>query len=135
MASQTFDDILRNNECSKIIHEGVKDKKNQLLKTVCDKICEVLELQDSLNINLEPVVEEFKKVVKVHKCEQCNKTFSWAGVLRMHIRTIHNGHKDYKCESCTKSFSQVALLKKHIIEDWHSLAIRKTMFLKYKFQK
>ena len=33
------------------------------------------------------------------------KSFTQACNLRKHIKTIHEGHKDYKCEFCEKSFS------------------------------
>ena len=66
---------------------------------------------------------------KNYKCESCGKVFSNSSNMNRHIHTVHEGHKDYKCESCNKSFSRAALLKKHIIENWHSLAVRKnTLF-------
>ena len=46
-------------------------------------------------------------------CEPCGKSFSTAGNLKIHIHTVHEGHKDHKCESCDKSFSQAGSLKKH----------------------
>ena len=49
-----------------------------------------------------------------HKCESCGKSFCRAYVLKIHIHTIHEGHKDHKCESCVKSFSAAGNLKKHI---------------------
>ena len=51
---------------------------------------------------------------KDHKCESCGKSFSSRQMLKKHIHAIHEGHKDYKCESCGKSFSQAGTLKKHI---------------------
>ena len=49
-----------------------------------------------------------------HKCEFCGKSFSKDYVLKKHIHTIHEDHKDYKCESCCKSFSQSGNLRRHI---------------------
>ena len=48
------------------------------------------------------------------KCAYCGNSFTRAGVLRKHIYTVHEGHKDYKCESCGKSFSLQGTLKNHI---------------------
>ena len=47
------------------------------------------------------------------KCEYCGKLFSKASKLKIHIHTVHEGHKDYKCEPCGKSFSQAGNLKQH----------------------
>ena len=54
--------------------------------------------------------EENKQAKMVHegqKCKSCDKSFSKAGHLKLHINTIHKGQKNYKCHSCSKSFSQV----------------------------
>lgn len=50
-----------------------------------------------------------------HKCDSCGKTFTEAGVIKRHIRTIHEGQKNYKCDSCGKSFTGSQCLKIHII--------------------
>ena len=48
------------------------------------------------------------------KCDSCGKSFTQAGTLRIHIKTIHEGHKDFKCDSCGKSFTQAGDLRQHI---------------------
>ena len=47
----------------------------------------------------------------IYKCESCGKSFFEAGILRMHIHTVHDGHKDHKCETCGKSFTGKLYLK------------------------
>ena len=37
-----------------------------------------------------------------YKCESCGKSFSSAQILKKHIHTIHEGHKDHKCDTCGK---------------------------------
>ena len=49
----------------------------------------------------------------IYKCESCGKSFCDAGILRMHIHTVHDGHKDHKCKSCGKSFTGKPYLRKH----------------------
>ena len=33
---------------------------------------------------------------------------------KIHIHTVHKGHKDRKCDSCGKSYTEARILKKHI---------------------
>ena len=51
---------------------------------------------------------------KDFKCDSCGKSFTAAGSLKIHINTIHEGHKDFKCDSCGKSFTIASYLDKHI---------------------
>ena len=64
--------------------------------------------------NLKVHIRTVHEGHKDHQCEFCNKSFSHAGDLKRHIHTIHEGHKDHKCEYCGKSFSRSDHLKKHI---------------------
>ena len=47
---------------------------------------------------------------KDFKCDSCGKSFTEAGYLRKHIKTIHKGHRDFKCDSCGKSITQAVKL-------------------------
>ena len=50
-----------------------------------------------------------------HKCIFCEKIFTQARLLKMHIDTIHNNeHVILRCEFCVKTFSHPKTLKKHI---------------------
>ena len=51
---------------------------------------------------------------KIFKCDSFGKSFTQAGNLRVHIKTVQEGEKDFTCESCEKSFTQVDSLKGHI---------------------
>ena len=48
------------------------------------------------------------------QCKMCGKSFPLANALKIHIHTVHEGHKDHKCEFCGKSFSEAGYIKKHI---------------------
>ena len=39
---------------------------------------------------------------KDFKCESCGKLFTQANSLRGYTKTVHEGDKDFKCESCGK---------------------------------
>ena len=56
--------------------------------------------------NLQIHMNTVHEYHKDYKCESCGKLFSYAHSLKNHIHTVHEGHKDYKCESCGKSFSE-----------------------------
>ena len=51
---------------------------------------------------------------KDFKCDSCGKSFTQAGNLKQHVKTIHKGRKDFKCETCGKSFNTSSCLNKHI---------------------
>ena len=48
------------------------------------------------------------------KCDSCGKLFTRAHNLRGHIKSIHEGHKDFECESCGKLFTRAYNMRKHI---------------------
>ena len=56
---------------------------------------------------------------KVHEghniCDSCGKSIASAHKLKVHIRTVHEGRKDYKCETCGRAFSEAKSLKRHIV--------------------
>ena len=51
---------------------------------------------------------------KIFKCDSFGKSFTQAGNLRGHIKSIHRGQKDFKCDYCGKSFTQTNNLRTHI---------------------
>ena len=49
-----------------------------------------------------------------YKCDFCGKLFTESGNLKNHIKSIHEEQRNYKCDYCGKSFAQSGHLKKHI---------------------
>ena len=43
-----------------------------------------------------PICVESLRIKKNHKCDSCEKSFSQAGGLKIHIKLVHNGQKDHK---------------------------------------
>ncbi|XP_069668751.1 uncharacterized protein [Periplaneta americana] len=51
---------------------------------------------------------------KTHCCHHCNKCFSTASALRVHITGTHLGCRSYQCEICGKGFIQKNHLIRHM---------------------
>ena len=47
-------------------------------------------------------------------CDSCEKSFTLAGHLKIHMMSIHEGQRNYKCKSCGNTFTQAGSLKTHI---------------------
>merc|ERR1712150_315103 len=52
--------------------------------------------------------------IKEFECHVCEKKFGYTGSLSTHIRTVHQGIKEYECHVCKKRFGRVGVLNKHI---------------------
>ncbi|PNF25392.1 hypothetical protein B7P43_G09777 [Cryptotermes secundus] len=51
---------------------------------------------------------------KTHCCHHCNKCFSTASALRVHVTGTHLGCRSYQCEICGKGFIQKNHLIRHM---------------------
>ena len=45
---------------------------------------------------------------------QCGATFGWAGTLKRHVRTMHEGARDHVCAVCGATFGKAGDLKRHV---------------------
>ena len=50
---------------------------------------------------------------KNYNCDSCDKSFTLGSNLKRHFRIVHEGQKDYKCVSCEKSFITRSHFKRH----------------------
>ncbi|ORY79776.1 hypothetical protein BCR35DRAFT_304607 [Leucosporidium creatinivorum] len=50
---------------------------------------------------------------KIHKCPDCDKTFSRKEYVVRHSRLTHQGARPYGCSSCDSTFARSDLLKRH----------------------
>ena len=57
--------------------------------------------------------KEYKRE-RIHPCSLCGRSFAATSALKLHRRTVHEGHKDYKCVSCGKCFARLYHLQRHI---------------------
>ncbi|CAH8639493.1 unnamed protein product [Dicrocoelium dendriticum] len=49
-----------------------------------------------------------------HTCSYCDKSFSQAGNLKMHIRSVHLNQRPYSCEYCKQLFTEKNHVRRHI---------------------
>ncbi|XP_058874215.1 zinc finger protein 22-like [Acipenser ruthenus] len=56
--------------------------------------------------------QQTHRAEKSHHCNECEKSFSGLGKLKVHQRT-HTGEKPHHCTECGKSFTQLGNLKQH----------------------
>ena len=50
-----------------------------------------------------------------YKCTHCSKAFPVSKDLIRHVRTVHEGRKDFKCDQCEMAYGQSGDLKRHKI--------------------
>ena len=74
------------------------------------------EISENISNEFDPL--EIKD--KSHDCKACDKAFGKSIYLQRHIKSVHEGVKNYKCEKsgkcwlCGKFFSRARDIKKHI---------------------
>ncbi|XP_043942901.1 zinc finger protein 850-like [Protopterus annectens] len=56
----------------------------------------------------------FHTMKEMHKCAECNKSFTRASGLKNH-QAIHTGLKPYKCTECSKCFKILSNLRQHLV--------------------
>ena len=64
--------------------------------------------------NLTRHIKTIHEGHKDYKCDSCGKSFVQPGVLRRHTITVYEGHKDFECDSCVKAFTEAGSLTRHI---------------------
>ena len=106
-----------------ILHEETDNTDSNSLIDL-DQETDVILTEGKIVYDLESYnVKTFKedynkmstKVITLHECEECKKSFSTGQALKQHINTIHDdsSNENHKCHSCDKSFSKSEDLKRH----------------------
>lgn len=58
--------------------------------------------------------QEKDNKVRNFSCDKCNRSFTMASTLSLHLRRTHLGIKPYKCQVCEWAFAQSSDLIKHM---------------------
>lgn len=58
--------------------------------------------------------QETDNKVRNFSCDKCNRSFTMASTLSLHLRRTHLGIKPYKCQVCQWAFAQSSDLIKHM---------------------
>ena len=53
--------------------------------------------------------------LNLHKCSDCEKSFKGESALKIHIKTVHEGHR-VPCPICQKPLSSKTDVKRHVHE-------------------
>ena len=121
----------------KIIHEGMDpykcnecDKSHSSKEALYHHIKNIHEKQKELckicNENVFNLKQHMGRVHEIYeyKCDICSKNFIKKRSLLLHVKHVHQGHKDFKCSICDMEFTQMRSGKKHM-EKVHGHAVRK----------
>ena len=65
-------------------------------------------------VTLQTHIKSIHEGVKEYKCEFCNKEFTLIGQRNWHVKTTHGKSKDHKCVYCQKKLGSTTALKSHI---------------------
>ena len=76
--------------------------------------CEQCEKTFTNAKNLKIHVDGVHRKLKPHHCDICGKSFFQRLGLKKHIRTVHEKIKEFACDECGKCFSQAPGLEMHI---------------------
>ena len=110
-------------ELGKKVIKKLKRRRLSLTTTeYCDICCESFrQLQSHIDV-IHKGIRKYESSAEIHriKCESCDSVFTGHILkdcqynLSLHIRTVHEGEKNFKCYLCIKAFRHPWHVKRHI---------------------
>ena len=84
--SHEYEDLIRCEEYLKEMTRKRKEKRKSQKKTSSS-------------------IKKVKKEKEVHVCAICNKSFASSKNLTTHVKSVHEGLREFQCDSCGKAFT------------------------------
>ena len=103
-----FDQGGKDNQC--LICERKLSSKRSLTRHV--KNLHFKKQKSTLDLEKQ---KDPKNLKGMYLCGICKKTFNWEYNLAIHIKTIHEGIKEYACTSCSLKFPSKFNLSRHVL--------------------
>ena len=99
-----------------IMHKGLSKFENQQVNVIQCKDCDSVFTGKNIRqceSNLKIHIKSVHEGERNFSCTMCDKTFWHQWHLRRHVNGFHNKLKYISCHVCGKSFCEPAYLKKH----------------------
>ena len=97
----------------KNVSEDGQDLKCHLCNYMNSRFSSAEELKTHI-FKSHDIMKNIRQTANGYECDRCDKLFSDRKNLKVHIYTVHEGHKDYKCETCGKAFVSAQYKRKHM---------------------
>ena len=107
MVDDNYEDTKIDDDINYDNHNVEEDAVDPSMVDVCIKSEDTEQFDNKEKMNELKILQETNSnegKLKKFSCTMCIKSFCQKAVLKTHVKTVHEGVKDFKCNSCEKVF-------------------------------